>query len=288
MFKGVACSLTASLLFGFLYYFSTSLEPLSGQSIFAYRIVFSMPLMWIIFFLFKQKPYLIAYKQRLQKQPWLILVLLITATISGFEMWLFLWAPHNNEAINVSVGYLILPLVLVLFGKIFFKEKITPFKSLAIIFAGLAVLVDIISKSGGSWTSGAVCAYAIYFALRRRFNITDLASLLIEFTLMLPVCFYFIYQTDLSVVQQNNPNIIWRLIFLGIISGVAFTVYILASNLLPMNMLGLLSYMEPILLLCSAVILGEKITSQDYPLFIGLVLAIVCVIIDGVLEHHHS
>ena len=43
MLKGVAFSLFASLLFGYMYYFSTLLLPLSGTDIFGYRIVFTLP-----------------------------------------------------------------------------------------------------------------------------------------------------------------------------------------------------------------------------------------------------
>ncbi|MDG6897248.1 permease [Actinobacillus delphinicola] len=285
MLKGVACSLSASMLFGYIYYFSTMLVPLTGEDIFAFRIIFTLPFIWAAVFLFRQRFFLKRHFRRIKKHPWLMLVFLTTASITGFEMWLFLWAPNNNEALNVSVGYLILPLMLVLMGRIFFKEKITRLKLVAILLAALGVATDIFAKGGGSWTSAAVCGYAVYFLLRKRFNIMDLASLAIEFTLLLPVCIYFGWHTDIAAAQQVNPHIMWRLVLLGLLSGTAFIFYILASNLLPMNMLGLLSYMEPTLLLISSIFIGEKISSDSYPLFAGLLASIFFVILDGVWEH---
>ena len=39
MLRGVLISLLASLLFGYMYYFSTLLKPLSGTDIFGYRMI---------------------------------------------------------------------------------------------------------------------------------------------------------------------------------------------------------------------------------------------------------
>lgn len=285
MLKGVVCSLTASMLFGYMYYFSTKLVPLSGKEIFAFRIIFTLPFILGAVFLFKQQKFLTKHFRRIYAKPWILLIFMATASITGFEMWLFLWAPNNNQALNVSVGYLILPLSMVVIGKIFFKEHISSLKFLAILSATIGIGVDIFFKGGGSWASIAVCAYSIYFLLRKHFNIMDLASLLIEFTLLLPLCLYFASQTPLTAIQQANPNILWQLVILGLLSGTAFIFYILASNMLPMNMLGLLGYAEPILLLVNAVLIGEKITPESYPLLLGLIGSIFFVMADGVQVH---
>ncbi len=284
MLKGVAFSICASCLFGYLYYFSTLLTPLSGEEIFAFRVIYSIPFTWAGIFLFKQKYFLISHFRRIRATPWLFGIFLLNASITGFEMWLFLWAPNNGEALSVSVGYLILPLVLVFCGRIFLKERISPLKGIAVLSAILGVSIDIFSTGGMSWTSIAVCAYAIYFILRKRFNIADIASFAIELTLLLPLCLIFAWQTDLTFIQQQNEKIFYLLPFLGLLSGVAFLFYIAASNILPINLLGLLSYLEPTVLLVSSIMIGEKISPDNYPLFIGLTLAILFVIFDGVWQ----
>ena len=43
MLRGILISLLASLLFGYMYYFSTLLKPLSGTDIFGYRMIFTFP-----------------------------------------------------------------------------------------------------------------------------------------------------------------------------------------------------------------------------------------------------
>ena len=43
MLRGILISLLASILFGYMYYFSTLLKPLSGTDIFGYRMLFTFP-----------------------------------------------------------------------------------------------------------------------------------------------------------------------------------------------------------------------------------------------------
>jgi chloramphenicol-sensitive protein RarD len=46
--KGVVLAVSASFLFGVLYFFTSLLEPLDGQQIFAWRILISLPFMTLL------------------------------------------------------------------------------------------------------------------------------------------------------------------------------------------------------------------------------------------------
>ena len=59
MLKGILISLLASFLFGYMYYFSTLLKPLSGTDIFGYRMIFTFPFVVFAVLMFKQKNALI-------------------------------------------------------------------------------------------------------------------------------------------------------------------------------------------------------------------------------------
>ncbi|VEI44544.1 permease [Actinobacillus equuli] len=54
-----------------------------------------------------------------------------------------LWAPNNGQAIEVSIGYLLLPIVAVALGKIVFKEHFTLLKWLSLGFAVIGVVSNI-------------------------------------------------------------------------------------------------------------------------------------------------
>ena len=185
MLKGVAFSLFASLLFGYMYYFSTLLLPLSGTDIFGYRIVFTLPFVAAAVALFTQKAAIIAHLKRIQERPLFVLAFIFTSTLMGFQMWLFLWAPNNGSSISVSFGYLLLPLVMVAAARIIFKERISRIKFLAVLIAAVGVISNIVLKGEISWEASVICVgYTTYFVVRRILNMTDLAAFFLEMLLL--------------------------------------------------------------------------------------------------------
>ena len=85
-------------------------------------------------------------------------------------------------------------------------------------------------------------------------------------------------------MEQSNSAIWGLLILLGLISGTALIASVIASNKLPMNLLGLLGYVETIMMLFVSFFIGEKIDAQSYPLFFCLILSMSLVIIDGLYK----
>ena len=283
MLKGVLFSLTASFLFGCLYYLAIHLRPLAGESVFGIRMVLTLPCLFLALLLFKKWNEFSLFLQRLKREPKLFLVIFITSAIVGGQMWLFLWAPNSGKAIEVSMGYLLMPIVMVAFGKIFYKELLSRNKWLAIIFAFIGVVSNIILAGKLSLESVFVCTgYPIYFYLRRKFGLSHLHSFVFEIAFLVPVAIYFISKTDMQAVQQVNPHIYIFIALLGIISGAALISYTLASTILPFNLLGLLGYVEPCVMLLISFLIGEKLNPNAYILMSCLLIAVLLLILDGI------
>ncbi|EIJ69607.1 EamA family transporter RarD [Haemophilus parahaemolyticus] len=283
MLKGVLFSLTASFLFGCLYYLAIHLKPLAGESIFGIRMVLTLPCLFLALLLFKKWDEFSLFLQRLKREPKLFLLILTTSTIVGGQMWLFLWAPNSGKAIEVSIGYLLMPIVMVAFGKIVYKEPLSRNKWLAIIFAFIGVVSNIMLAGKLSLESVFVCTgYPIYFYLRRKFGLSHLHSFVFEIAFLIPVAIYFISKTDIQTVQQVNPHIYIFIALLGIISGAALISYTLASTILPFNLLGLLGYVEPCVMLLISFLIGEKLNPDAYILMSCLLIAVLLLILDGI------
>ena len=285
MLKGILVSLLASFLFGYMYYFSTLLKPLSGTDIFGYRMIFTFPFVVFAVLMFKQKNALLERLKHIKNQPYFAFSYLFCGALMGFQMWLFLWAPNNGSSLSVSFGYLLLPIVMVAAGRLIFKERISTFKFIAVLIATLGVISNLVLKGGLSWEAIVICiGYTTYFSVRKALKNTDLASFCLEMLSLMPISVYFALQTDFASVEQSNSAIWGLLILLGLISGTALIAYVIASNKLPMNLLGLLGYVETIMMLFVSFFIGEKIDAQSYPLFICLILSMSLVIIDGLYK----
>lgn len=285
MLKGVLCALAANLLFGLVYYFALLLRPMNGEEMFGWRIVVVIPFILLTLLLFKQQHQFRDLLQKIRQKPPLVLVILLLAANTGVQLWLFLWAPNNGQAIAVSLGYLLLPIVSVALGKWIFHEHFSPLKKTALLFAVIGVGSNIWLSGNLSWaTLVSGLGYPIYIALRRYFHINTLATFLVELILLLPVALYYLLQTDMALVESHNPQIYWILLLLSIVSGSAFMLYIFSTHLLPLNLSGLLGYVEPLVMLVISFLIGESLNSQSTILMISLGIALFLLALDG-LQH---
>lgn len=282
MVRGMIYALMANLLFGVTYYFSILLRPLSGESMFALRIIVLIPVIFFAVFLFKQQNQFKALCQKLTQQPFLIIVLLLLALNTGVQLWLFLWAANHGQGIPLSVGYLLLPLMAVFFGKVVFKERFSRLKWLALFFAIIGVAYNIFAGGAISWvTFVAGIGYPAYFTVRRYFKINHLPTFIIELILVLPFALYYLAQIDFNAVLTVNHNLYFYLFLLGLVSGSAFILFISANNLLPMNILGLLGYLEPLVMLLISLFIGEQLDTKSYLLLGCLLISISLLTLDS-------
>lgn len=244
MLKGIFFCITANFLFGLGYYFAILLRPLNGESMFGFRIIVLIPFILLAILLFKQTPKFKQLWQKIKQKPALVFILLLLALNTGVQLWLFMWAPNNGQAIPVSIGYLLLPIVAVALGKIVFKEHFTLLKWLSLTSAIIGVGTNIVLTGTFSWaTIVAGIGYPLYITLRRYFDINNLATFFIELLLVTPFALYFISQTEMQPILLENHYLYAILALFGLVNGIAFIFYIASSNLLPINVLGLLGYM---------------------------------------------
>ena len=282
MLKGILCCMSANFLFGLGYYFAILLRPLSGESMFGYRIFVLAPFILLAIILFKQAGKFSELLQKIRQNPPLVLLIALLAFIQGFQLWLFLWAPNNGQAIEVSIGYLLLPIVAVALGKMVFKERFTTLKCLAISFAALGVCSNIWLTGTFSWaTLAAGVGYPIYITLRRYFQINNLATFFVELLFIMPFAAYFAMQTNVTEMVAQNPFLFYFLALFGIVNGAAFILYIASSNMLPVNVLGMLGYVEPLVMLFISFAIGEVLEAKSYLLMICLAFAIGLLTLDS-------
>ncbi len=106
----------------------------------------------------------------------------------GVQLWVFLWAPLHGRLLEVSLGYFLLPLTMVLVGRFYYRERIDGLQWLAVICAAVGVAHEVWVTGAFSWPTLLVAlGYPPYFVLRRKINADSLAAFALEMTLLLPV-----------------------------------------------------------------------------------------------------
>ena len=284
MFKGVMLSVLASITFGILYFYTQLLGDLDGQQTFGWRIVATLPFLSLFMYFSGDLRYVKEIYQRIVQKPALLLMLIVTSFLSCVQLWLFLWGPMNGRGLQVSLGYFLLPLVLVLVGSVFYKEKLSKFQMVAVFFAVVGVGHELWRLGSIAWETMLVAiGYSLYFFIRKKMSTDNLGGFWWDIVLCLPIAIYFT-QTGLSPYLKfaESPSLFLIVAGLGILSAIGLGSYILASRYLPMVLFGLLSYLEPVLLALVSLVLGESIGAGEWFTYIPIWCAVGILVIEGI------
>ena len=284
MIKGIVASVLASVLFGAIYYLSPFLAPLDGEQIFGWRMLMTLPFTTLLVLWRGEWPAVRALVQRVRHAPRIVWLLLGSSAMLGVQLWLFMWAPLNGRALPVSLGYFLLPLMMVLVGRIFQGERLSLAHKLATALATLGVGHELLRAGGMSWETWLVAlGYPVYFLLRRRLRTDHLAGHWLDMALLLPAALWYVLRAPSSVALVPDNTALYALLpLLGVLSAVALALYMAASGWLPMGLFGLLSYVEPVLLVLVALLLGESLEPGQEPTYALIFAAVGVLVFDGV------
>ena len=243
MLKGVVASVAASVLFALMYGLSPRLQPLDGEQIFGWRIVLTLPFTTALLWSTGAVGELRRLLARVRARPALGVLLLVSSALLGVQLWLFLWAPLHGKALPVSLGYFMVPIMLVLVGRLQFKEKLSRPQIAASTIATLAVGAELLRAGGLALETWIVClGYPLYFVLRRRLRTEQLAGHWLDMALMVPAAVYFMVREPSSIgLWHEAPHLLTLMPLVGLVSAGALALYMAASRWLPMGLFGLLS-----------------------------------------------
>src|SRR3546814_21154152 len=103
MKRGVGLSVFSSCLFAAIYYYATILDPLSGEEIFAWRVVLALPALALLITRARGWGEIRSIHGRLRREARVGVMLLVSAGLIGIQLWLFVWAPPHGKALDVSI-----------------------------------------------------------------------------------------------------------------------------------------------------------------------------------------
>ncbi|HEY2020054.1 EamA family transporter RarD [Paraburkholderia sp.] len=283
--RGIALSVGASAMFALLSAYATLLTPLTGLDIFAWRIVWTAPGALLLVALRKRLPILRQLVDRMVTEPKLGVAMVLASALLGTQLWLFLWAPLHGRMLEVSLGYFLLPLVMVLVGRFHYHERLDTLQWLAVACAAIGVGHELWVTGAFSWPTLVVAlGYPPYFVLRRRIDLDSLAIFTVEMALLLPVAVVFIVAGGSLQAIAGRVDM-WCLLLpgLGALSTVALASYLRASRLLPVALFGILGYVEPVLLvLVSVTLLRETLSATQLATYVPIWIAVALTALHSV------
>ncbi len=241
------------LVFGSLAYFMWGLLPLywrlvhdlSAYQLFAHRVVWSF--LFLLILLHTKTRISVFFKLLRDRKIWKIG--LASAFFISINWLTYIWGVNNGFVVECSLGYYINPLILTLFGRIFFKEKMTGLQGLGLLSALVGVLLS-------TWFYHRIpvvgltlaVSFAVYGVLKKKSGLDSLDGLTLEtLAVSLPSLAYVLFsEASGAGISGNLPGWFWVLIMLsGIATAVPLLLYAEGAKKLPLSVLGFLQYISP-------------------------------------------
>ena len=222
-----------------------------------------------------------------------LLILLFTALIIGANWLLYIWAVNNDNLLQASLGYYISPLVNVVLGMVFLKERLRPPQILAVLLAAAGVLYLTIYYGEFPWIALALTiSFGLYGLIRKIAPVGSLAGLTVETLLLsIPALVYLFYLDSQGVGTIFRVSLKLDLLLMGcaLATATPLLFFTLGARRLYLSTVGLLQYIAPSCMFLLAVFLfREPFVKAQVVTFIFIWTALAIYSTDSVRSYRRA
>lgn len=262
---GILYGLGAYLLWGVLPIYWKLLQHVEAMEILASRFLWSAV---FVFFLLLATGKLNIFMQETKaifstKKTACRMVL--AAIAISFNWGIFIWAVEAGRIVETSMGYYISPLMNVLFGVVFLRERLAKLQIAAVSCAAAGIGVIIVHNGGLPWIALTLpLTFALYGLLKKIIVAQPMTSILLETLLISPLAAGYLYYLNTvggNVYQSCDISTLLLLAGAGAVTATPMLLFTACARKLPLNIVGFLQYISPsISLMIGVLIYGEPFT----------------------------
>lgn len=243
--RGLIYGLIAYGLWGILPLYWKVIRHVPAQEILVHRIIWSFLFLSLLLSLRRQWSWL----RGVVKQRSTLRILIAAALLLSVNWFIYIWAVNAGFVVETSLGYFINPLVNVLLGTLYLRERLRPGQWAAVSLAAAGVLYLTISYGSLPWIALSLAfSFGIYGLLKKKVNLGAAESLTAEMSvLLLPALGYLVYleQTQGAVFRSSGAVTVLFMIGTGMVTATPLVFFAAAARRVPLSMLGLLQYIAP-------------------------------------------
>jgi len=179
----------------------------------------------------------------------MLLTLFATAIFISGNWFLYIWAVNSNYLLQASLGYYINPLVNVVLGMVFLRERLRKPQILAVLLATSGVLYLTISYGEFPWIALTLAlSFGFYGLIRKIAPVGSLVGLTIETMLLsFPAIIYLFYLHSQGTGSIFHVSLKLDLLLIGCapLTAVPLLFFTLGAKRLYLSTVGLMQYIGP-------------------------------------------
>ena len=244
--NGVLSATTGSLWWGILgTYFFQYITFAGTLEVVVHRCIWTSFILFLTTIILKKLNLFIKILRN--KKNFLILFITSILIFGNWSTWIY--AVSTNRIIDASYGYFIFPILSVLFGYLFLKEKLNGnriFSIIIVICSSIYLTFNLISFP---WVGIVVALlWATYTLLRKLINVDTDIGLFIESLFILPIAliiFYLIAQKGLNDFSLSSPKNMFLLFLAGPMTVIPLFMFIKGVEKCGLSTSGMIFFITP-------------------------------------------
>jgi chloramphenicol-sensitive protein RarD len=239
------------------FYFK-ALSYVSAYEILAHRIIWSAVL--LVGILMVRKYSFASIRAMLNNRT--IYCLILSALLLFTSWFLFVWAVVNGQLLQVSFGYFLYPIVCVILGFVFLRERFqtTQLMGIALVIIAVAVYAvgcDEVPVLALIFAFG----FALYGMIHKKLGVDSIICVAFEAAILTPICIVYLWFLDhIGRLTFGNLNLSTDLLLLsaGIVTTVPLVCFVSALQRMRYASLGVMMYIMPSITFAMAVLVFDE------------------------------
>ena len=289
MNKGILYAISAYIIWGLLPLFWKILEDVPAFQILCHRISWSLVFLVFIHIIKKNFNWLKAAV----KNKRTVITFLITSILLSANWFTYIWAVNNGRTIEASLGYFINPLLTVMLGVFFLRERPDKWSWIAISLASIGIAYTIIVYGSVPWIALVLAgSFSIYGLLRKQAALNSFEGLTFEtLILFIPATAMLIYLEAKGVGSFGHVSFTKNvyLFLVGIATSVPLLLFAAAARRIELTSLGILQYIAPTLqFLIGLLIFKEDLSRSNLIGFSFVWIALIIYTINNILANRRG
>jgi chloramphenicol-sensitive protein RarD len=213
-------------------------------------------------------------------QPRRLAMLAVSAGLVAINWFVYIWAVNAGYLVQTSLGYFMNPLVNVVLGVLFLRERLQAAQIAACLLAALGVLVLGVSSGTLPWIALSLAvSFGCYGLVRKVVPVAALTGFCVESLILVPFAGAYVAWTlagGHSTLFRGDLALDGLLLLTGVSTAAPLVWFAEAARRLKLSTIGLLQYLSPTGQLALAVLAyGEPFSWNQGVAFAAIWAALV-------------
>lgn len=277
---------SAYVMWGLLPLYWHALDGIPAPELLSHRIIWSCLLLGVVLVAGRQMRPLITKVA----SPRILAIYAIAAVLMGVNWFTYVWAVNAGFVVETSLGYFINPLISVVFGVMFLRERLRAAQWVAVGLAATGVAYLTIIYGSLPWIALTLAVtFALYGLVKKLAPLNSLQGLGLETGLLFaPAAAYvllFAGEPGGRIVGASAATIA-LLVGAGVMTTAPLLLFGVAARRIPLVWIGLLQYIAPtIQFMLGVFVFHETMTAEKLVGFSAVWLALAVFAVEGMISH---